>query len=180
MANANYILVDEIGIKDPVTDLLTGGVLYKVQQALGLPVLNYQYGYVTELNETLNEYNENPTFKPLKFPLVWLAQPFTIQKGDFNFDGKAKVDMFIFNKTDVNLKAADRMANNFKPVIYPIYDELIEQLSRSTAFLNQDDGAIKHETTDRYFWDGINPTITDIVDWMYIKGIELFIRNKCQ
>jgi hypothetical protein len=175
----NYVLVDEMGTKDAATDLLTGGVLYAVKQALGLSVLNYQYGYVTELNETLNEYSKTPAFKALKFPLVWLAQPFTITHGDYNCFGKAKVDVFIFNRTDANLKAADRMTNNFKPVIYPIYEQLIEQISEHAAFMEQDNEAIKHETTDRYFWDGINPTITDVVDWMYIKGLEITIRNKC-
>lgn len=163
-----YILVDEMET-----------VVAAVKTALALPVLNYQYGYVTELNETLNEYSKTAAFKALKFPLVWLAQPFTVKRDSIEYFGRATVDVFIFNRTDKILKAADRMANNFKPTIYPIYRELIEQISRHAAFDNQDDSAIRHETTDRYYWDGINPTITDIVDWMYIKGLEINIRNKC-
>lgn len=168
MNNPPYILVDEMA-----------AVTTAVKTELGLTVLNYQYGYVTELNETLNEYSKTAEFKALKFPLIWLAQPFTVKHDSIEHFGRATVDLFIFNKTDVNLKAADRMTNNFKPVIYPIYSELIEQISMHPEFMMQDDSAIRHETTDRYFWDGINPTMTDIVDWMYIKGIEIIIRNKC-
>jgi len=166
--NPPYILVDELET-----------VVTAVKTALNLSVLNYQYGYVTELNETLNEYNKEAEFRPLKFPLVWLAQPFPVKRDSFEYFGRATLDIFIFNRTDVNLKAVDRMTNNFKPTIYPVYRELIEQLSMHTAFMNEDDQAIRHETTDRYYWDGINQTMTDIVDWMYIKGIEITIKNKC-
>lgn len=165
---SNYVFVDEMN-----------AVVEAVKTVLSLEVLNYQYGYVTELNETLNEYGKTVEFKALKFPLIWLAQPFTIIHGDFNCLGKAKFDLFIFNKTDKNLKASARMTNNFKPVIYPIYEALIEQISEHAAFMEQDNEAIKHDTTDRYFWDGLNPTITDTVDWIYIKGFEITIRNKC-
>lgn len=167
MSHSNYILVDEME-----------AVVTAVKTALALPVLNYQYGYVTELNETLNEWSKNPTDRALKFPLVWLAQPFPIKHDSVEYFGRATVDLFIFNRTDQKLKAEKRMTNNFKPVIYPVYNELIEQLSMHPTFMMQDDSAIKHETTDRYFWDGINSVMTDIVDWMYIKGIEIIIRNK--
>ena len=168
MNNPEYILVDEIET-----------VVSAVKTALSLPVLNYQYGYITELNETLNEYSKTAEYKALKFPLVWLSQPFTIRRDSFGYYGKVKIDLFIFNKTDVNLKAEDRMTNNFKPTINPIARELIIQISKSRAFNENAPGKIVHEETDRYYWDGINPTITDIVDWKILKGVELTIKNNC-
>jgi len=163
-----YILVDELAT-----------IVAAVKTALGLSVLNYQYGYVTELNETLNEFNETLEYRALKFPLVWVSQPFDIKRGNINYYGEVSLDVFIFNRTDQALKAVDRMANNFKPVIYPIYRELIRQIVLSPVFMNSSDTDMPHSITDRYYWDGINKAMTDIVDWRYIKFKELLINNKC-
>ena len=168
MNNPPYILVDELAT-----------IVTAVKTALALPVLNYQYGYFTELNETLNEYSKTATYKALKFPLVWLAQPFTLRMDSPGYYSKVKVDIFIFNRTDKNLKAEDRMANNFKPTINPITRELLSQIAKSHVFNETVVGKIIHEETDRYFWDEVSKVFTDIVDWKILKGIELTIKNNC-
>src|SRR5688500_16342153 len=110
MNNPEYILVD-----------VFAEIVAATRVALGLPVLNYQYGYVTELNETLKQYSETAEYAVKKFPLVWLQQPFTVERGTVGFFGEVKdLRLFIMNASEINLKASERLAGNFKTVIYPI------------------------------------------------------------
>lgn len=174
-----YILVDEFGTKDS-GGLLTGGILKKVQTARSLPVLNYQYGYIEELNETLKQYTQNDRFEALKFPLIWLAQPFFIDRNKSNlyFGDTRNLSIFIIMQTSANYKAQDRMTNVFKPILYPIYLELLNQIRKeSTVFDNE--YIIEHTLVDRYFWGEQQMYLNDKVDCIEISGMKLKINNKC-
>ena len=171
MNNPPYILVDEIG-----------AIVTAAKTALALDVLNYQYGYVDELKNTLANYDKSPTYAGLKFPLVYLVQPFTITRGEFRHYGKATgLEIFIINKTQQGIKAEQRMTDNFKPVIYPIYRELISQITKSIAFVDSMPGKVTHRTTDLYYWGETQQEkmINDVFDCMYITGMELTIKNNC-
>jgi len=169
--NPEYILVDEIG-----------AVVTKVKAALNLAVLNYQYGYVNELKETLATFDKTAEYAVKKFPLVYLVQPFTITRGDFKVFGKANgLEIFIINETIQHKTAPQRMTDNFKPVIYPVYRELINQFSKSHAFAEAIPGKIVHKTTDLYYWgdNQQDKMINDVFDCMFITGLNLTIRNNC-
>lgn len=177
MNNPEYILVDVFGTKD-ANDQLTGGILYQVKEALALPVLNYQYGYVTELNETLNQWNVDPDYAPLKFPLVWLAQPFVINRTNNGYYGTVEdLKIFILHGTTPDLKAYQRMDANFKTVIYPIYRELINQLENHPAIVRQL-GVRSHRFIDRYYWgEAQQSVLNDVVDCSEIRNLQLQIHN---
>jgi hypothetical protein len=169
--NPEYILVDELGT-----------VVTAVKTALALSVLNYQYGYVNELKETLKDYDKTTTYAVQKFPLIYLVQPFTITRGNFRYFGKANsLEIFIINETVQDKKAVQRMTDNFKAVIYPIYRELIKQIAKSTVFMESSIGKIPHKTTDMYYWGDQQQEkmINDVFDCMYINGLNLTIKNNC-
>lgn len=170
MNNPPYIVVDEMG-----------AVVAAVKTSLSLPNLNYQYGYVNELKETLKKMGTTATYEAKKFPLVYLVQPFSITGGDINFYGKVSLELFIINKTVQDKKAVQRMTDNFKPIINPIKRELIEQISRSVAFMDTDDSAISYKETDMYYWgeDQQAKMINDVFDCKFINGLNLTIRHKC-
>ena len=171
MNNPEYILVDEIGT-----------VVAAVKTALNLPVLNYQYGYVNELKETLASYDKTATYAVQKFPLVYLVQPFTITRGNFRYFGKANnLEIFIINETVQDKKATQRMTDNFKPVIYPIYRQLIKQFAKAKPFAEAVPGRIVHKTTDLYYWgeDQQSKMINEVFDCMLINGLNLTIKNNC-
>lgn len=168
MNNPEYILVDEIGT-----------VVTAVKTALSLSVLNYQYGYHTELKETLAAYNKTATYAAKKFPLIWLAQPFTITRDSFAYFGTAtNLEIFIINESKQDKKATERMTDNFKAVIYPIYRELIKQLAKSKVFQESTVAEIEHKLTDRYYWgEDQKKILYDVFDCSHISGLKLTIKN---
>src|SRR5205809_5762935 len=105
-----YVLVDEFGLKD-ADGVLTGGLLKNVKDALGLPVLNYQFGYFDELTETLSQYSMTEQFSAKKFPLIWVEQPFTIDRENVNVFGETiDLRLFIIHETDKTYKADKRLS----------------------------------------------------------------------
>lgn len=168
MNNPEYILTDEMAT-----------VVAAVKTALLLDVLNYQFGYIEELNETLVQYEADPVKYNKKFPLVWLAEPYTTVRGLPNVFGKAKPDIFIINSTTIEWKAAERMENNYKPILFPIYRELLVQIFKAEAFSHQSVDSIQHSYTKGYYWgEKQQAVLNDAVDCLKIGAIELPIINK--
>lgn len=164
MDKPEYILVDEIGI-----------VVEAVRVSLGLPKLNYRYGYLKELNETLNQQNADPA-DPVKYPLIWLMQPLNITRGIQGFFGIARgLRIFIINEADKDWKAEERMAQNFKTILYPIYRELLVQFDISPVFATQGVVNIKHKMIDRYWTKDIG--LDDTIDCVEVGDLELPINQ---
>lgn len=169
MNNPEYTPVDEFGL-----------IKTEIKNALALPVLNYQYGYTKELNMTLMQWSKDLPHQGLKYPLLYLEQPFNIiknVKGNAFYGTIDVLRVYIVNETQKDWKAADRMLWNFKPVIYPIYRELMTQVDYSLAFHTQSRDQIEHIFTDRYFWDGQESILNDAFDCSIVTFRNLMIAN---
>jgi hypothetical protein len=155
MNNPEYILVEEIGT-----------IVEAVKTSLNLSVLNYQFGYVTELVQTLQQYDADPSGESIKFPLVWFAEPVDINRGEPGIYGKVEdANIFIINATGKDWKAKDRIDNNFKPVLYPIYRELLKKIIASASFDDVDIEKLQHKVSNRYWWgENEKSVLNDIVD----------------
>lgn len=177
--NPEYILTDVFG-ETNASGILVSGLLFDVKQALGLPVLNYQHGYIEELNQTLTQWEQSPQFVDLKFPLVWVAEPYEPNRRDGNFYGEEDVDVFIINSSQKEWKAKDRMQNNFKPVIYPIYRQLLEEIVFSPVFPYLASEQIPHKPINRYFFgEAQQSVLNDVVDAMKVSfsGLKVSHQN---
>lgn len=169
MNSPEYILTDEMEL-----------IVESARAALDLPSLNYQYGYIEELNITLQEYEQDRQKFDVKFPLVWLAEPYTMDcGGDTSIYGSANIDLFLIASTDINWKAAERMANNYKPLLHPLANEILRQLSISEVFNHQVVEQIKRKITKGYYWGtGQQAVLNDSVDCLKLSITPLRVNNK--
>lgn len=169
MNNPPYILTD-----------VFANIVSLVQADLLLPVLNYQYGYREELVETLKQYSETPTYEQQKFPLIWLAQPFTITSGaDENYFGEVdRCIIYIITQTQKNYKAKDRMEFVYKPILYPIKNRLLIQINDSVEISTMGVENIEHSFTDYYFWSDVQELfLNDVVDTIRLEFPRLLLNH---
>ena len=167
MNSPQYILTDEME-----------AAVLTAKTALGFSVLNYQYGYVEELNETLKQYEADPAKYDKKFPLVWLAEPFTTEHGIEGIYGISTIDIFIINKTEKTYKAKERMENNYKPILYPIANELLKQFTVNPVFSHISVAKIQYRTTKGYYWgEGQQAILNDTVDCLKLGSLRLRIND---
>lgn len=152
-----------------------------VRLALGWTHLNYQYGYITELDETLQQDSPTEAFRAKSFPLLWIRQPFTIIKGNQNVYGFVPdLTMFLMNHTDKNWKAKERMENNFKPILYPLQTALLSAIDEHPA-LTYDGYILPLEESDFYYWgDEEKSYLTSVVDCIRLANIQLKINHDPQ
>lgn len=142
--------------------------------------INYQYGYISELRNTLEQYSKSTDFMIKKFPLVWVRQPFTLTVNDPQglYASVDNLIILIVNESTKDRTAVRRMDENFKPIIDPIYRELLNQLNLHPAISFEP--LRTHKTTDLYFWNSTE--FVDVIDCKEVSELKLAINNNpnCQ
>lgn len=158
--------------------------------ARAIPITVYsQTAHLVEVLQNLQQLDENQ-LSAKKWPLVILLCdiPETMggrdsSKGQYQY---ANLNIIIATSTLSTFKQPERLEKNFKPVLYPIYYELIDAIYRSkyTSFYNK--GEITHSKTDRYFWGkediygNKGNKANDFIDAIEIKNLRVkFSLNFC-
>lgn len=161
-------------------------VVSKVDQvifsSLGVHVY-YMYGHVSEIVDRLKSMNASPDHKDKKYPLIALFQDFKVVRGEkLSMYGSASLNIIIATLTQPQYLAEQRYTLNFKPVLYPIYNELLNQLSLHAQFYFKH--PIQHTEIDRLYWGkeglyGNNGNIfNDYIDAIEIQNLQVEIKNK--
>lgn len=172
-------------IKTPVyiVDLFQA-IVNSTSTALDLAV-KYGYGPVGEIEETLVSMSKDPVVAAGKFPIVMLITDIDESKGlKFGVESKVSIHLLIATQTEKNLTAKERMEQNFKPTLYPIYAEFINQIARSKFFQESSPEVIQHTKTDRLAWGkygitGNGKTVfTDLLDCIEIKNLVLNVKTQ--
>lgn len=182
MNQPEYILTDVFA------EIVTATKVALDAAAPGLwPVLHYEFGEIEELNETLKQLLATKgaagglDLSSTRFPLVWLMQPYKIvNRGMFNLYGETEdLNIVIINTTEKEWKASQRMANNYKTIIYPIYRELLNQIILHPAVTGDGEAnAPKHDFWDKYYFGEEGKTVlNDVVDASIMLDVKLGIYN---
>lgn len=115
--------------------------------------INYQKGHKIELIQTLSQMEANASTQQQKYPMVYLVQDFTERRGrSIKQYAEVNLQIFIAHYTEATRKVDDRMTKVFKPVLYPIYYELMNQISLEPLIIQADEQDIRHDKTDRLYW----------------------------
>lgn len=140
--------------------------------------INYQYGPPLEIYETLATMSNADQAK--KYPLIAVFQPFLQTKGAIaGIDSEVNLRIIIARWRNVTNKAAQSYDTNFRPVLYPVYAEFINQLATHKAIANATWETMKHDYKDWPYWDndGKNPLV-DCVDIVELSNLKLNFRSK--
>lgn len=171
----------------PIVELI-GGVVAKVNTAV-LPKLqayqstiigvNYLYGHPVEIANTLVEWSKGNDNK--KYPLIALLQDFPETMGTVGIDADVTLRVLIANRTQNTYKAAKRYEVNFKPILYPVYEEFIKQLKRSGFTIGYNNPHTKIDRlywgTDTFFGNGAANQLNDYADCIEIQNLKLIINE---
>lgn len=143
--------------------------------------INFQKGHKAELIETLLQMDRSPEYQAKKYPLVYLVQDFTEQRGrQAGVYAETFLQVLICHRTQPDRKVDDRYSQVFKPVLYPIYYELLQQLAQHKLVVTGDADALRHDKTDRVYWGrqragGPNDAnqLTDFVDAIELNNLNI-------
>ena len=116
--------------------------------------LKYEYGHPKEIQQTLMEKTKSLATKDDKYPLLILFLDFEEERGQSvkKYVTEASVNMVLITATDRNYKAAERLENIFKPILWPLYEEFVYRCQMSPMFDTNEQFKIPHDKKDQYFY----------------------------
>lgn len=146
----------------------------------GIVTINFQKGHKRELIETLIEMDRSQTHGQRKYPCVYLVQDFQETRNPrAGIYADTRLSIIIMHYTEQTRKVDDRMVKVFKPVLYPIYEAVLEALAKHPMIQQSNRESIVHTKTDRLYWGrqavGGNDRValTDYLDAIEITGLQL-------
>lgn len=146
--------------------------------------VHYMHGHPIEIAQTLTEKSETNEFKFKKYPLIALLQDFPETKGDVDTESEFDAHIIICMGTDPNYKASKRYDINFRPILYPIYADLLNEISKHKKFVSFGQQTIKHTKIDRLFWGvaaeygNTKSIFCDNLDVIEVKNLKIKVKLK--
>ena len=92
--------------------------------------INFQYGDKDEITKQMQLLTQGTTSKNTKYPFIGLVMPFTEKRGVEFYADVTFPRIIIATVTGADEDFNKRYESYFKPVLYPIYYELLNQLMR--------------------------------------------------
>jgi hypothetical protein len=130
-----------------VVDIIGGVVERTAQRIKNITPLYYSYGHIREVIDVLASYSKTEEFSKQKYPRIILLQDFVEKRGTSpDLDAELSLQLLIVAGSNATYRAVDRMSNVFKPVLYPIYEAFIKELSSIGIFWRE---GFPHEKIDR-------------------------------
>lgn len=111
------------------------------------------YGHAREISTRLDLKTKDSIEKWEKFPLIWLITDLKESSGD-NYNYLYSIDkprFFIVNDTDKDYTSPERLTNNFKPILQPIYENFLQAIL-DYRIINTPTNEIENEKYNRYSW----------------------------
>jgi hypothetical protein len=143
--------------------------------------INYQYGSYDEICSTLDQMSKQSDKQYKRYPLFAVIMSFPEDKGrQVGVDGVEDLNIIIARRSNPTDKTPARYCNNFKPVLYPVYLEWLNQIYLSGKFIVETPENIPHQKIDWPYYDtekGEN-RFNDYVDAIQIKiKLKLLLKN---
>lgn len=181
----NPVYIDEL-IADCVKATETK-VLPQLQRAnSNIAGVFFKHGHPLEIIAELQLLAKGPNSKDLRYPLVALFRDFPERKGTtVGVYAEARVNMIIATRTEPNYFTDQRKEVSFKPILYPILTEFMNQLYLSGKFFNEGIDTLDYTQIDHYFWGrqeiyGAAANIfKDWIDCIEIKDLILKPNTNC-
>lgn len=116
-----------------------------------IQTINYQYGSLVEIRQTLKQWDEDKEKKHEKYPCIFLIldTPEQIGLSNTGYNGRYRCTIGIVHHTEDDYTADERYKNVIKPILYPIYESFVANLLDSGLFVGYDVQDTPHTKIDR-------------------------------
>lgn len=161
-------------IKD-VVDIVSDEILADLQCAdENIRTINYQYGSLSEIKETLKQWSADKEEKHNKYPCIFLVLDASEQKGLVSgYRTKHRCTIGLVHHTEQQYTAQERYDNIVVPVLYPLYQNFIDNLISCGFFVAYDEKDIPHTKIDRMNMGKEKFVIIDGVAFDHLDAIEM-------
>lgn len=140
----------------------------------------FLYGHPVDITNQLSIKDESSVERYKKYPLICLLLDVKENHNvNLNFQYSCSPQILILTETDPAYISSQRTISTFKPILYPLYFNLLEAMEES-GHVFYDFSGIDHEMTPHYFWgkEGIKMRGYDgLIFNEYLDGIQVDFNN---
>ena len=148
--------------------------------------LFYQYGDPKEIITNLKAMTIDPAQTSQKYPMLALFTDIEEKRGEqSSIEARVELNMILATLTQPTLIAPERIEQNFKITLYPLYYQLLKSISSSGYFMESAWQRLSHQKIDRLYWgryglraDNGN-VFGDYIDAIEITNLKLSIKTQC-
>ena len=173
----------KVGVNIEVKDMF-----YNIVQAIrakpgytAIPQLpNFYYGYWPEVANILAIKSQNS----YAFPAIILHANIPDKAGaDYRYSKEISPSIYIVSQTKPTYSGIDRIENIYKPILYPIYERLIQEVKNSKYFNLIENGReiVPHNVSDLLYLNSEAKNqnkLNDFVDAIEVKFDSLKVYKK--
>jgi hypothetical protein len=159
-----------------------------LQPTVGAGVF-YQHGHLSDITSQLTSYSKTAEFRTRMYPAVFLLQDFEELRGvTFNLEVEATLQLLIVAESDRSYRPPERYSRVFKPVLYPIYEQLMRALESHERLVVGYGGIpvkkidrlrISNALGDQPPGSGGKMIFNDHLDGVEVKNLNLKILKNC-
>jgi hypothetical protein len=159
-------------------------VVARVATALNIPVV-FDFGHYADVTKRLIQKDGAiEVATRTKYPLVWMVTDFEERRAanPAYYMELPNLRFIICTNTDANYMMEERRDTTFKPILYPIYSEFLNQLTLTPELGRPNENQLPHSKYDRSYWGGQNEgdgnanLFNDYIDAIEIKGLNLKVK----
>ena len=163
----------------PQTPVYIEDILTSVVAAVGTSLtpaqsIYFTWGSPSEIRQKIVNITEQAPTGVVKYPLIALVTDFEEVMGESRtIYSKVNCNIVIANYSEHDLEAETRLANNFKQVLFPIYEMFKLKLRQDRRLDIQDEREIPHRIFKRYNYARSQAFIGQGIGADYIDAIEI-------
>jgi hypothetical protein len=144
----------------------------------------FDYGHYREITNRLKGKDKQITNKGKKYPLIWLVMDFEEDySGELGLYNTVSVQIIIACATKKESTTPLRIAENFNPLLIPVYNIFLNAIRASTTIQSIGIKEPEHTRVLRPYWDGSDASgsgnlFDDFIDAIQLKNLKLKVKNK--
>jgi hypothetical protein len=150
--------------------------------------VHYLAGHHTEVKARLAGLSTTQSKKFDRYPLIALFQDFVESRANSGgYFSETTLQLMVLHHTNKDSYTEDRYNKVFKPILYPIYEELLRRIAKQPKHIaTYGPNNLVHDKIDRPHWgnpDMYGPNgyiLSDVLDGIEIRNLKLtFIKQVC-
>lgn len=160
---------------------------YRLLKADNTLTVTYMHGPVEEIEANLVEIagaQGLPGYTgPKKYPLIAVFQDFPEvhnPAGGYYADVNLPI-VIIGNLTSNTYKADKRYTENFKPILYPLYELFLQEMAKQPSIVGKDPDLFGHTKYDRLYYGKrkLGTGVSDYLDVIEIQNLKFTVSQNC-
>lgn len=141
--------------------------------------VHYEYGHYTDIQERLISYSKTSSKKQERYPLIAVFEDDKVTHTREGIYGVAGMKVLILALSNPNYTRVQRDEKTFEPILFPIYETLLDKIWQSGHFMVYSPDQIKHVQINRPHWGdpGLYKNESylfgDVLDGIELNNLEL-------